>query len=138
MAACLASGETQLMNTAREPEVTDLGECLMKMGAEIEGRGTDRITIRGVERLHGAEHAVVADRIETGTYALAEAITGGDLELVGGSADHLSALVEVLREAGVEVTDTERGFRVARSKGPGRGVDVVTEHYPSCPPTLQE
>src|SRR3546814_15323551 len=94
------------MNAAREPEVTDLGECLMKMGAEIEGLGTDRITIRGVERLHGAEHAVVADRIETGTYAIAAAITGGDLELVGGRADHLSRSEE--RRVGKECVSTCR------------------------------
>src|SRR3546814_13367089 len=81
MAACLAKGETEILNAAREPEVTDLGECLVKMGAEIEGLGTDRITVRGVEKLHGAEHSVVADRIEAGTYAIAAAITGGALEL---------------------------------------------------------
>jgi UDP-N-acetylglucosamine 1-carboxyvinyltransferase len=137
MAACLAKGETQILNAAREPEVTDLGECLVKMGAEIEGLGSDRITIRGVAKLHGAEHAVVADRIEAGTYAIAAAITGGELELVGARADHLSALIEVLHEAGVTVVETPRGFRVARSNGPVRGVDVMTEPYPGFPTDLQ-
>lgn len=137
MAACLAKGETEILNAAREPEVTDLGECLVKMGAEIEGLGTDRITVRGVARLHGAEHSVVADRIEAGTYAIAAAITGGALELVGARADHLSALIEVLHEAGVEVVETPRGFKVARSNGPVRGVDVMTEPYPGFPTDLQ-
>ncbi|MGF1628688.1 MAG: UDP-N-acetylglucosamine 1-carboxyvinyltransferase [Kiloniellaceae bacterium] len=137
MAACLARGETQLLNAAREPEVTDLGECLVKMGAEIAGLGTDRITIRGVEKLHGARHAVVADRIEAGTYAIAAAITGGTLELVGGRADHLSALIEVLHEAGVTVEETPRGLKVQRTNGPVRGVDVMTEPYPGFPTDLQ-
>ena len=137
MAACLARGETQLLNAAREPEVIDLGECLVKMGAEIEGLGTDRITIRGVEKLHGAQHAVVADRIEAGTYAIAAAITGGALELIGGRADHLSALIEVLHEAGVTVEETPRGLKVQRTNGPVRGVDVMTEPYPGFPTDLQ-
>src|SRR3546814_4110207 len=128
MAACLAKGETEILNAAREPEVTDLGECLVKMGAEIEGLGTDRITVRGVAKLHGAEHSVLADRIEAGTYAIAAAITGGALELVGARADHLSALSEVLHEAGVEGVETARGFKVARSHAPVRGVAVFTEH----------
>jgi len=137
MAACLAKGETQLLNAAREPEVTDLAECLIKMGAEITGLGSDRLVIRGVEKLHGAEHSVVADRIETGTYAIAAAITGGELELVGGRADHLSAVIEVLREAGVEVEETPRGLRVKRLNGPVKGVDVMTEPYPGFPTDLQ-
>ena len=137
MAACLAKGETQILNAAREPEVIDLGECLVKMGAEIDGLGSDRITIRGVEKLHGAEHAVVADRIEAGTYAIAAAITGGELELIGARADHLSALIEVLHEAGVTVAETPRGFKVARSNGPVHGVDVMTEPYPGFPTDLQ-
>jgi UDP-N-acetylglucosamine 1-carboxyvinyltransferase len=137
MAACLAKGETQLLNAAREPEVTDLGDCLVKMGAAIEGLGTDHITIHGVDRLHGAEHRVVPDRIETGTYAIAAAITGGDLELVGGRAEHLSAVIKVLSEAGVEVEETPRGLRVRRTNGPVRGVDVMTEPYPGFPTDLQ-
>ncbi len=137
MAACLARGETQLLNAAREPEVTDLAECLIRMGGEIEGLGSDRITVRGVAKLHGAEHRVVADRIETGTYAMAAAITGGELELVGGRADHLSAVIEVLHEAGVSVEETPRGLRVHRNDGPLRGVDVMTEPYPGFPTDLQ-
>lgn len=137
MAACLARGETQLVNAAREPEVTDLGECLVKMGAEIDGLGSDRITIRGVERLHGAEHSVVADRIETGTYAMAAAITGGELELIGGRGDHLSAVIKILEEAGVSVVETERGLRVKRADGELHGVDVMTEPYPGFPTDLQ-
>ncbi len=137
MAACLAKGETQLLNAAREPEVTDLGECLIKMGAKIAGLGSDRIVIEGVGRLHGAEHSVVADRIETGTYAMAAAITGGELELIGGRADHLSAVIKVLNEAGVEVTETPRGLKVKRVNGPVKGVDVMTEPYPGFPTDLQ-
>ena len=137
MAACLAKGETQLLNAAREPEVTDLGECLVKMGAKITGLGSDRIVVEGVERLHGAEHAVVPDRIETGTYAMAAAITGGELELIGGRADHLSAVIKVLNEAGVEVTETPRGLKVKRVNGPVKGVDVMTEPYPGFPTDLQ-
>jgi UDP-N-acetylglucosamine 1-carboxyvinyltransferase len=137
MAACLARGETQLVNAAREPEVIDLGECLVKMGAQIEGLGSDRITIQGVEALHGAEHSVVADRIEAGTYAIAAAITGGRLELIGGRADHLSAVIKVLGEAGVSVEETACGLVVERSNGPVRGVDVMTEPYPGFPTDLQ-
>jgi UDP-N-acetylglucosamine 1-carboxyvinyltransferase len=137
MAACLARGETQLLNAAREPEVTDLGECLVKMGAEITGLGSDCITVRGVERLHGAEHRVVSDRIEAGTYAIAAAITGGCLELIGGRADHLGAVIKVLNEAGVSVEETPRGLKVERSNGPVRGVDVMTEPYPGFPTDLQ-
>ncbi|NIA70840.1 UDP-N-acetylglucosamine 1-carboxyvinyltransferase [Pelagibius litoralis] len=137
MAACLAKGETQLLNAAREPEVIDLGECLIKMGAEIEGLGSDRITIRGVERMQGAEHSVVADRIETGTYAMAAAITNGELDLIGGRADHLSAVIKVLTEAGIEVQETNRGLKVRRANGQVHGVDVMTEPYPGFPTDLQ-
>ncbi len=137
MAACLAKGETQLVNAAREPEVVDLGECLIKMGAEIEGLGSDRITVRGVERLQGASHAVVADRIETGTYAMAAAITDGELDLIGGRADHLAAVIEILSEAGVSVQETNRGLKVSRANGRVMGVDVMTEPYPGFPTDLQ-
>jgi len=137
MAACLAKGETRLINAAREPEVIDLGDCLIKMGAEIEGLGSDKITIRGVERLHGAEHAVVADRIETGTYAMAAAITDGEIDLIGGRADHLSAVIKVLEAAGISVQKTNRGLKVKRANGQLRGVDVMTEPYPGFPTDLQ-
>jgi UDP-N-acetylglucosamine 1-carboxyvinyltransferase len=133
----IGSNETQLVNAAREPEVVDLGECLIKMGAQIAGLGSDRITIQGVETLQGAEHAVVADRIEAGTYAIAAAITGGRLELVGGRAEHLSAVIKVLNEAGVSVEETARGLAVERTNGPVRGVDVMTEPYPGFPTDLQ-
>ena len=137
MAACLAKGVTRLVNAAREPEVTDLGECLIKMGAEIEGLGSDRITVHGVERLHGAEHRVVADRIETGTYAMAAAITDGELDLIGGRADHLSAVIKVLAEAGISVQETNQGLKVKRANGQLHGVDVMTEPYPGFPTDLQ-
>ncbi|WP_422367846.1 UDP-N-acetylglucosamine 1-carboxyvinyltransferase [Pelagibius sp.] len=137
MAACLAKGETQLVNAAREPEVIDLGDCLIKMGAEIEGLGSDRITVRGVDRLHGASHSVVADRIETGTYAMAAAITDGELDLIGGRADHLSAVIKVLTEAGIVVQETNRGLKVQRANGRVQGVDVMTEPYPGFPTDLQ-
>jgi UDP-N-acetylglucosamine 1-carboxyvinyltransferase len=137
MAACLAKGETRLVNAAREPEVIDLGDCLVKMGARIEGLGSDKITIQGVERLHGAEHAVVADRIETGTYAMAAAITDGEIELIGGRADHLSAVIKVLEAAGISVEETAGGLNVKRANGQLHGVDVMTEPYPGFPTDLQ-
>jgi UDP-N-acetylglucosamine 1-carboxyvinyltransferase len=137
MAACLAKGETRLINAAREPEVIDLGECLIKMGAEITGLGSDTIVIQGVERLHGAEHAVVADRIETGTYAMAAAITDGEIELIGGRADHLGAVIKVLAAAGVSVRETNQGLTVKRANGQLHGVDVMTEPYPGFPTDLQ-
>ncbi|MEQ8354314.1 MAG: UDP-N-acetylglucosamine 1-carboxyvinyltransferase [Kiloniellaceae bacterium] len=137
MAATLAKGETKLVNAAREPEITDLGDCLIKMGADIDGLGSDTITIRGVGKLHAAEHAVVADRIETGTYAMAAAITGGELELIGGRAEHLSAVIKVLTEAGVSIDESAEGLRVKRANGPVHGVDVMTEPYPGFPTDLQ-
>src|SRR5690606_18246019 len=108
MAACLAEGETQLVNAAREPEIGDLAKCLVAMGAEIDGIGTDTLRIIGRRELHGAMHAVVPDRIETGTFAMAAAITDGDLELVGARSDLIGAVVEVLERAGVNITETVR------------------------------
>ncbi|MCZ6638267.1 MAG: UDP-N-acetylglucosamine 1-carboxyvinyltransferase [Alphaproteobacteria bacterium] len=137
IAATLARGETVLANAAREPEVSDLARCLVAMGAEIEGIGSDTITIQGVERLHGASHEVVPDRIETGTYAIAAAMTGGDVELVGARMGLSEALFEKLREAGLRITATDRGVRVARGRGRIRGVDVMTEPYPGFPTDLQ-
>jgi UDP-N-acetylglucosamine 1-carboxyvinyltransferase len=137
MAACLAKGETRLINAAREPEVIDLGECLIRMGAEITGLGSDTIIIQGVKRLHGAQHAVVADRIETGTYAMAAAITDGEIELIGGRADHLGAVIKVLAAAGVSVRETNQGLTVKRANGQLHGVDVMTEPYPGFPTDLQ-
>ena len=114
MAACLAAGETELVNAAREPEISDLAECLMRMGARIEGIGTDRLRIEGSTTLTGATHRVVPDRIEAGTFAIAAAITGGTVLLEGARLDHLGATARILREAGVEVTERPDGLRVSR------------------------
>jgi len=137
MAATLAKGETRIVNAAREPEVGDLAECLVKMGARIEGIGTDTLIIQGVERLHGAEHTITPDRIETGTYAVAAAITGGEVDLIGARADHLSTMIEVMGRTGVAVSETERGLHVARASGRIKGVDVMTEPFPGFPTDLQ-
>jgi UDP-N-acetylglucosamine 1-carboxyvinyltransferase len=137
MAACLAAGETVIANAAREPEVADLAHCLAAMGARIEGIGTDTLRIVGVPRLRGAEHAVLPDRIEAGTYAMAAAATGGDVELEGASADLLGAVVEKLEEADVSVAPTRGGLRVRRRNGELHGVDVMTNPYPGFPTDLQ-
>jgi UDP-N-acetylglucosamine 1-carboxyvinyltransferase len=137
MAASLATGETTLVNAAREPEIVDLARCLTAMGAEIEGAGTDRIRIRGVKRLHGTRHAVVPDRIETGTYMMAAAITGGAVELVGAQYEAVAAVARVLEGAGLEVTETPRGIHVRRRNGRLNGVDVMTEPFPGFPTDLQ-
>jgi UDP-N-acetylglucosamine 1-carboxyvinyltransferase len=136
MAACLARGETVLSNAAREPEIGDLAHCLQSMGAKIEGIGTDTLHVQGMERLSGAEHPVIADRIETGTYAMAAAITGGDVVLEGARIAFMEAAVEKLTEAGVSISETEDGLRVARD-GDLIGVDVMTEPYPGFPTDLQ-
>ncbi|MDH2327504.1 UDP-N-acetylglucosamine 1-carboxyvinyltransferase [Cereibacter sp. SYSU M97828] len=137
MAATLAKGTTVLKNAAREPEIVDLAQCLRRMGAQIEGEGTSTITIQGVDRLGGATHPVVTDRIELGTYMLAPAICGGEVELLGGRIDLLAAFCEKLDAAGVSVTETERGLTVARKNGRIRAVDVVTEPFPGFPTDLQ-
>src|SRR6478672_7445188 len=116
MAAALAEGETVLENPAQEPEITDLGEMLVAMGAKVEGHGTGRIRIQGVEKLHGATHKVVSDRIECGTFLCAVAATGGDVFLRDGRADHLEAVIDLLRAAGAQVEAVEGGIRV-RSQG---------------------
>jgi UDP-N-acetylglucosamine 1-carboxyvinyltransferase len=136
MAASLAEGRTVLANAAREPEITDLADCLVAMGAQIEGIGTDRLTIDGVRRLHGTGHAIIPDRIETGTYACAAAIAGGQVHLRGARLDHLGALVLALAEAGVEVTQHDGGLMVKRLNGL-HGADVVTEPYPGFPTDMQ-
>ncbi len=136
MAAALARGETVLEGAAREPEVVDLAHCLVAMGAHIEGIGTDVLKVRGVERLHGARHAVVPDRIETGTFAVAAAITGGSLALEDTRAELIEAVTDVLRQSGVEITATEAGVRVAANGRP-LGVDVTTEPYPAFPTDMQ-
>ena len=136
MAATLAQGETELVNAAREPEIEDLALCLMRMGARIEGIGTDRLRIQGVAALSGAEHPVVTDRIEAGTYACAAAITGGEVLLGGARLDHLGAVARVLREAGVGVAEEPGGLRVSRMNGL-HGVDVVTEPFPGFATDMQ-
>ncbi|WP_420403724.1 UDP-N-acetylglucosamine 1-carboxyvinyltransferase [Nisaea sp.] len=137
MAASLADGETVLVNAAREPEISDLAECLKAMGAEIEGHGTDTIHIQGKDRLGGATHKVVADRIETGTYAMAAAITGGAVELTGTSPGLLENVFGVLREAGVTIEESDRSIRVSADRRKLRGVDVMTEPFPGFPTDLQ-
>lgn len=137
MAATLAKGTTVLNNAAREPEIVDLARCLRKMGAQIDGEGTHRITIQGVERLHGATHPVVADRIELGTYMLAPAICGGEVELLGGRMELVGAFCEKLDEAGVEVVETDQGLKVRRRQDHVKAVNVTTAPFPGFPTDLQ-
>jgi len=137
MAATLAQGETLLVNAAREPEIADLARCLNAMGAEIEGAGSDRVRIRGVAKLHGAEHTVIPDRIETGTYMMAAAITGGAVDLVGARHDLVAAVARVLEGAGVDVGETPNGLSVRCRNGRVSGVDVMTEPFPGFPTDLQ-
>ena len=136
MAATLARGTTVLKNAAREPEIVDLARCLRAMGAQINGEGTSTITIQGVDALHGATHPVVTDRIELGTYMLAPAICGGEVECLGGRIELLSAFCEKLDEAGISVTETARGLKVGRKNGI-RAVNVTTEPFPGFPTDLQ-
>ncbi|MBO9413796.1 MULTISPECIES: UDP-N-acetylglucosamine 1-carboxyvinyltransferase [unclassified Ruegeria] len=137
MAATLAKGTTVLKNAAREPEIVDLVECLRKMGAQISGEGTSTIEIQGVDRLHGATHQVVTDRIELGTYMLAPAICGGEVELLGGRMSLVDSFAAKLDAAGIDVTETANGLKVARKNGRVRSVDVVTEPFPGFPTDLQ-
>ncbi|ETD87883.1 UDP-N-acetylglucosamine 1-carboxyvinyltransferase [Rhodobacter capsulatus] len=137
MAAVLAKGTSVLKNAAREPEIVDLARCLRAMGAEIEGEGTSDITIQGVDRLHGATHPVVTDRIELGTYMLAPAICGGEVECLGGRIDLVESFCEKLDAAGISVEETARGLKVKRKNGRIRAVDVVTEPFPGFPTDLQ-
>ena len=122
---------------AREPEITDLAECLVAMGVPVKGIGTETLTIDGVKSLNEATHSVIADRIETGTYAMAVAMTAGDVELIGGRLDLIEAAAQSLRQAGVTLEKTERGLRVHRTNGALTGVDVMTEPYPGFPTDLQ-
>jgi UDP-N-acetylglucosamine 1-carboxyvinyltransferase len=137
MAAVLAKGETVLRNAAREPEVSDLADLLTKMGARIEGAGTSEIRIRGVERLHGAEHTIIPDRIEAGTFLIAGAITGGDLTVTDCAPGHLEALVSKLQQAGAEVTQPSATAMRVRASAPLRSVDMTTEEYPGFATDLQ-
>ena len=137
MAAVLAKGGSRLENAAREPEIVDLARCLRKMGAQISGEGTSTIEIQGVDRLHGATHPVVTDRIELGTYMLAPAICGGEVECLGGRIELVESFVEKLDEAGVAVEETPKGLKVRRKGDRIRAVDVVTEPFPGFPTDLQ-
>ena len=140
MAAALAEGETVLENAAQEPEIPDLAELLIAMGAKIEGHGTSRIHIQGVDQLHGAHHSVVADRIEAGTFLCAVAATGGDVVLLNARGDHLEAVIDKLRDAGVSIEAVEGGLRV-RSPGPAfahlKAQSFRTTEYPGFPTDMQ-
>ncbi|WP_121634134.1 UDP-N-acetylglucosamine 1-carboxyvinyltransferase [Tropicibacter alexandrii] len=137
MAATLAKGTTVIRNAAREPEIVDLAQCLRKMGAHISGEGSSEITVEGVERLGGATHRVVTDRIELGTYMLAPAICGGEVTCLGGTIDLVAAFCEKLDAAGISVEETEKGLKVARRNGRVKAVDVTTEPFPGFPTDLQ-
>jgi UDP-N-acetylglucosamine 1-carboxyvinyltransferase len=137
MAAVLAAGTSVIENAAREPEVADVADCLNKMGARISGAGTPRIIVEGVPKLNGARHSVVPDRIETGTYAMAVAMTGGDVTLEGARPELLQAALDVLSLAEVEVSSTNQGIRVARNGAGIRSVEVATQPFPGFPTDLQ-
>ena len=137
MAATLAKGETVIENAAREPEVRNLAECLVKMGAKIDGAGTDTIRVTGVDRLGGATHRVLPDRIETGTYAMAVAAAGGDVVLQGAEPGLLSSALEAIRRTGAEVEETNAGIRIARNGAGLRPVDIETAPFPGFPTDLQ-
>jgi UDP-N-acetylglucosamine 1-carboxyvinyltransferase len=137
MAAALAKGETLIENAAREPEVGDLANCLVKMGAEIEGIGTSTLRIQGRPQLEGAVHTVLADRIETGTFAMAVAATGGDVELLGAQRDLLAAALAQLEAAGASVEDTVKGIRIRRNGAGIEPVNVETQPFPGFPTDLQ-
>ncbi|MEO9191823.1 MAG: UDP-N-acetylglucosamine 1-carboxyvinyltransferase [Acetobacteraceae bacterium] len=136
MAAALADGQSVLVNAAREPEIADLAVCLVAMGARVEGIGSDRLTVEGVPALHGARHRIVSDRIETGTYACAAAITGGSVRLLGGKLEHLGAVVRTLRDAGVDIAEEPDALVVRRLNGL-HGTDAMTEPYPGFPTDMQ-
>jgi UDP-N-acetylglucosamine 1-carboxyvinyltransferase len=136
MGAVLARGETEILNAARDPEICDLALCLTTMRARIEGAGTHRIQVQGVDALKRARHELVTDRIEAGTYAIAAAITGGHLEIIGAHLEHLGAVGAALENAGVQIWPTDRGLMISRN-GPLKAVDIVTEPYPGFPTDLQ-
>jgi UDP-N-acetylglucosamine 1-carboxyvinyltransferase len=136
MAASLAEGQTVLRNAAREPEIIDLCHCLVAMGARIGGIGTGELVVEGVDRLHGATHAIIPDRIETGTYACAVAIAGGEVVLRDARIDHLGAVSRVLEEAGILLSEVPEGVSVRRLNGL-HGADVMTEPYPGFPTDMQ-
>ena len=136
IAASLAKGPSELVNVAREPEISDLAECLIAMGARISGHGTDTITVEGVDRLGDATHAVIPDRIEAGTFAMAALITGGDLTLTRAQPRHLDALLDILRETGASITAGEDNMRIVANGAP-RAADITTDPFPGFPTDLQ-
>jgi UDP-N-acetylglucosamine 1-carboxyvinyltransferase len=137
MAASLASGTTVIENAAREPEITDVADCLNKMGANISGAGTSRIVIEGVSKLNGTRHSVLPDRIETGTYAMAVAMTGGDVVLEGARPELLQSALDIVAHAGARVTPSNKGVRISRNGAGIAPVDVTTEPFPGFPTDLQ-
>ncbi len=137
MAAVLARGETIIENAAREPEITNLAECLVAMGAKIDGLGSSTLRITGVDKLHGAQVAVICDRIEAGTYAMAVAMAGGDVTLTGADRSLFEAPLQALSAAGITIEDVDAGLRVARNGTPVTPVDIVTQPYPAFPTDLQ-
>ena len=137
MAAALARGATLIKNAAREPEIVDLADCLVKMGAKISGAGSSVIEIQGVGSLHGAHHAVLPDRIEAGTYAMAVAMTGGEVLLAGARANLLQAALDVLVQSGTSVRETAEGLRVSRGDAGIKAVDIETAPFPAFPTDLQ-
>ena len=137
MGASLARGESVLRNVAREPEIVDLGHCLIAMGAKIEGLGSDVVHVQGAKRLAGARHAVIADRIEAGTYAIAAAMAGGDVTLEGANPETLRALLDTLSGAGIEIGENGDRLRVVAPGGATAGMDLVTQPYPGFPTDLQ-
>lgn len=137
MAACLAKGETRIINAALEPEVIDLSNCLNAMGAHITGAGTNTIVIQGVKELHGTEHMVIPDRIETGSYLIAAAITGSDIRLLNTSFDLLPSVIDRLQQAGLKLERLEKGIHIHANGGAFEGVDVMTEPFPGFATDLQ-
>jgi len=137
MAASLAAGETVIANAAREPEITDLANCLVAMGAKIGGIGTDTLRVEGVARLHAATHEVLPDRIEIGSYAVAAAITGGEIELKGARLELLETAAKTLTRAGAKVIETPGGLRIVGPEGRLKGVDLMTEPFPGFPTDMQ-
>ena len=137
MAAVLAHGDTIIENAATEPEISDVAECLNKMGAKIEGIGTRTLNITGVTSLHGAEHTVIADRIEAGTYAMVAGMAGGDVTLRGAQASTLESAIVAMRRAGIDVTSTNDGIRIKRNGSAIQPVDITTDPFPGFPTDLQ-
>lgn len=138
MAAVLAEGETVIHNAAREPEVVDLAKCLIQMGANIKGEGTETITVKGVSKMYGTNYSVIPDRIEAGSYAIAAAITNGDIELLGVSESDICSYRHTLEDAGITFTPTEKGIRVRRDLNQMKdSIDVNTEPYPGFPTDMQ-